>query len=97
MKWKKCRFDNLIIFTKKDDLDIFLKINKEIPGDIFHLDFASIDIYKEHEDGQYLYIISANPEDYDDDELVPIIETFYVKHKDILVDTKLRIANYIER
>lgn len=82
-------------FIKKGN--ILLKIDKNIPGDLFHLEFPSIDIIDDHENEQYLYIITDKLEDYDDDEIVPILDTFFIKYNGELISTSIRITDYIER
>lgn len=82
-------------FIKKGN--IILRIDKNIPGDLFHLEFPSINIIEDHDNEQYLYIITDKLDDYDDDDMVPIFDTFFIKYNDELIDTTIHIADYIER
>lgn len=77
--------------------NILLRIDKNIPGDLFHLEFPSINIIDDHDNEQYLYIITDKLDNYDDDDTVPMLDTFFIKYNNRLIDTTIFIGDYIER
>lgn len=92
MRWITGRIKRIIIKN-----NIRLNINKEIPGDLFHLEFNSIDICKDHDDQKYLYIITDTLNNYKDDDTVLFFDTFFIKYNGELIDTSISIIDYITR
>lgn len=91
MRWITGRINKTV--SIKDNIQ--LNINKIIPGDLFHLEFDSIDTYKNHKDQEYLYIISDTLDNYDIIDTVPLLGTFFIKYDGELVNTSIVIADYI--
>ena len=94
MDWKK---GTLVgpLYIKESHTTIIID-NIKIPGDLIHLELSSIDEFKDHPDQRYLYIITDDLNNYDEDDMVPLIGTFFIKYNNELFDTNLYIKDYIK-
>jgi len=95
MKWTCDKIEKFISVKSSKSISL-ININKKIPGDLFHLEFSNIDLFKNHKDMEYLYILTDKLECYEDNEGVPMSSSFLLKYDGELVDTGLNILDYLE-
>lgn len=88
MDWKK---ETLFLTVYNENIKYIMRI----PDDVFHLESKNIDDYKDHDDLKYLYFLTDNLNDYDNNEKVPIISKFLIKYNDNLLETNIDIYDYI--
>ena len=78
---------------------IIKDIIRKIPDDVYHLEISNaIEIMKSHPAFKYIYFITENLDEYEDEEKVKIWDKFIVKNTaDQIVFTDYNVTDYIRR